>query len=165
MLRYAIPLSLLAGSVLGVDFAISCTNVTLDATTDVLTAACNIGDGKGTFDTTSINLNDCFAYGDDKLYPPDRNGFKSADAVQYQVDGNFGESCDDCFIDYIQDPVYLGYFPWLNCTCQGEAVSIDLGKVSLVVFLPFYHRGCPEVTHRTMLDEMFLSVQMWIILC
>ncbi|KUI72430.1 hypothetical protein VM1G_07500 [Cytospora mali] len=31
-------------------------------------ATCNIGDGKGTFDTTSVNLNDCFAYGDDKLY-------------------------------------------------------------------------------------------------
>lgn len=68
MLSYALSLSLLAGSALGVDFGYSCQNEAFDPTSTTLTASCGTGDGKGTYNNTSINLNDCFAYSNGELY-------------------------------------------------------------------------------------------------
>ncbi|ROW15673.1 hypothetical protein VPNG_02174 [Cytospora leucostoma] len=116
MFRQAISIALLAGAVLAADFGQTCKNETFDSTTNVLTAICNAGDGEGTVDTTSIDLNKCFGYADGALY--------------FAEDGNFGESCEGCSVNILPDPIYyraLGTTrPWLNCTCQGTDASINM---------------------------------------
>lgn len=67
MLKYALPLCLLVASVLAEDFSYSCTDETLDSSDDALTASCDSGDGNGTDDTSSLDLNDCFAYADGEI--------------------------------------------------------------------------------------------------
>lgn len=62
MFKYALFLCLLAASALGENFSYLCTDETLDSPDDVLTASCDSGDGEGTHDTSSLDLNDCFAY-------------------------------------------------------------------------------------------------------
>lgn len=45
----------------------SCVNETINAADDVLSARCNVGDGKGTFANTTLDLNTCFRYADGKI--------------------------------------------------------------------------------------------------
>lgn len=73
MFRQAISITLFAGAVLAADFGQSCKNETFESTTNVLTAICSTGDGEGTVDTTSIDLNTCFGYADGALYVSPRN--------------------------------------------------------------------------------------------
>lgn len=67
MFKYALPLCLLAASVLAEDFSYYCKDETLDSSDDTLTASCDSGDGKGTYDTSSLDLNDCFGYADGEI--------------------------------------------------------------------------------------------------
>lgn len=54
-------------SVAAGDFGQSCTGEKLDSTTDIFSASCNVGDGKGTFADASLNLNECLGYQDGKI--------------------------------------------------------------------------------------------------
>ena len=45
----------------------SCVNETINASNDVLSARCNVGDGKGTFANATLDLNTCFRYSDGKI--------------------------------------------------------------------------------------------------
>lgn len=74
---YSIPV--LVVSAAAGDWGQSCTGERLESTTDVLSASCNIGDGKGTFVDTSLNLNDCLGYQDGKIIVrqrPDSNQYR-----------------------------------------------------------------------------------------
>ncbi|KDN69813.1 putative CVNH domain-containing protein [Colletotrichum sublineola] len=55
-------LALLATVVTASDFSKSCVDEHIEPSTQTLTANCNTGDGKGTFQSTSLDLNSCFAY-------------------------------------------------------------------------------------------------------
>ena len=58
--------SLLIGSV-AAQWGQSCVNETINSTNEMLSASCNIGDGKGTFTNASLDLNTCFRYSDGKI--------------------------------------------------------------------------------------------------
>ena len=66
-MKFLPALLFLASSAVAGDWGQSCEHESLDSATDVLSASCNIGDGKGTFDDTSLDLNTCLAYKDGKI--------------------------------------------------------------------------------------------------
>ena len=66
-MKFLIAAATLISSVAAGDWSQSCKDAKLDVTTEVLSASCNIGDGKGTFADTSLALNDCLKYEDKKI--------------------------------------------------------------------------------------------------
>ncbi|KAK2012426.1 hypothetical protein LZ32DRAFT_691946 [Colletotrichum eremochloae] len=60
-------IAVVAASVLASDFVYTCKNEALDPTTKILTANCDIGDGKGTLKPASLDLDDCYGYTDNTL--------------------------------------------------------------------------------------------------
>ncbi|KAK8092749.1 CVNH domain-containing protein, partial [Apiospora kogelbergensis] len=103
-------ISTLLGVSAAANWGNSCQDEKLDSATGVLTANCNTGDGKGTLQANSVNLNTC-------------NGWDGASLIS-QRDGNFGASCTSCSINRIPDPIYFTKMvPWLNCTCGEPAVD------------------------------------------
>ncbi|OHF00915.1 CVNH domain-containing protein [Colletotrichum orchidophilum] len=116
MKLFSVVVAVLAPLVAAGDFSKSCTDEHIDPATEVLTANCNAGDGKGTIDSASLDLNACFTY----------TGTK----IQYSSKGNFGDACNDCYVYRILDPVNGPIFGttrvWLNCTCNGSESSINL---------------------------------------
>lgn len=66
-MRFIIAVTTLAAIVAAGDFGNSCTGEQLDAATEVLSAACGTGDGKGTTDETSLDLNKCLKYADGQI--------------------------------------------------------------------------------------------------
>ncbi|KZL82436.1 cvnh domain-containing protein [Colletotrichum incanum] len=113
-----IAIAFLTTSVIAGDFSRSCNDEHIEPSTQILTASCNTGDGKGTFRSTSLDLNSCFAYVGNK--------------IQWSGKGNFGQVCDGCHIYRLPDPVYGPIFgttrAWMNCTCNGISTesSIEL---------------------------------------
>lgn len=69
-----------------------------------------------------------------------RNLLTLVETLQFAEDGNFGESCEDCSVNLLPDPIWyraLGTTrPWLNCTCQGADASINMGKDCLPPWPP-----------------------------
>ncbi|KAK1621492.1 CVNH domain-containing protein [Colletotrichum phormii] len=116
MKTFSIAVAMLASLVAAGDFSKSCTDEHIDPATQVLTANCNAGDGKGTVKSTSLDLNACFTY----------TGTK----IQYSGKGNFGDACNDCYVYRIEDPVYGPIFGttrvWLSCSCNGSESQIEL---------------------------------------
>ncbi|KAL0933890.1 cvnh domain-containing protein [Colletotrichum truncatum] len=104
------------------DFGKTCRDEHIDPNTEVLSASCDTGDGRGTLKSTSINLNDCFGWSDNK--------------IQQVRQGHFGDTCDDCFSYRVPDPLY-GVFGvtrvWMNCICNGGLTdsSINLDSTLL----------------------------------
>ncbi|ORY64850.1 CVNH domain-containing protein [Pseudomassariella vexata] len=97
------------------DWGKSCFDETLDPVTDVLTATCRTGDGRGITKLTSLDLNDCYKYQNNKIEP--------------SFHGNFSNSCTDCAIIRLPDPVYdvVGILhPWMNCTCVGAPTEVAI---------------------------------------
>ncbi|KAK1974484.1 hypothetical protein LZ30DRAFT_740348 [Colletotrichum cereale] len=61
-------IAVLAASVLAAsDFSRTCRDEAIDSSTKILTANCDTGDGKGTLQATSLDLDDCFAYTDNQI--------------------------------------------------------------------------------------------------
>ncbi|EFQ34560.1 CVNH domain-containing protein [Colletotrichum graminicola M1.001] len=114
-------LALLATGVAAGDFSRSCTDEHIDPSTEILTANCNTGDGKGTVASTSLDLNSCFAY--------------EGNSIKWSSTGNFGEACSDCYVYRLPDPVYGPIFgttrAWMNCTCNGAEAAINLDITSM----------------------------------
>ncbi|KAK8084283.1 CVNH domain-containing protein [Apiospora hydei] len=85
--------------------------------TGVLTANCDAGDGQGTRNATSIDLNKCFGW----------DGQKIADIPN----GNYSESCTDCTLNRLvyRLPIYKKQV-WMNCTCGEPEVdaALNTGK-------------------------------------
>lgn len=73
-MKFLATFALLATSVLAGDFGKSCTDEHIDASTDILTANCDIGDGKGTMNSSSLDLNTCLGFSSNKIqvsfHPP-----------------------------------------------------------------------------------------------
>lgn len=67
MKTFSIAVAMLASLVAAGDFSKSCTDEHIDPATQVLTANCNAGDGKGTVKSTSLDLNQCFTYTGTKI--------------------------------------------------------------------------------------------------
>ncbi|KXH32695.1 CVNH domain-containing protein [Colletotrichum nymphaeae SA-01] len=122
MKTFSIAVAMLVSLVAAGDFSKSCTDEHIDPATQVLTANCNAGDGKGTLKSTSLDLNQCFTY----------TGTK----IQYSGKGHLGDSCSDCYVYRIEDPVYGPIFGttrvWLSCSCNGSESQIELGKQPFV---------------------------------
>ncbi|KAI3548706.1 CVNH domain-containing protein [Colletotrichum filicis] len=112
MKTFSIAVAMLASLVAAGDFSKSCT----DEHVDPATQNCNAGDGKGTVKSTSLDLNQCFTY----------TGTK----IQYSGKGHLGDSCSDCYVYRIEDPVYGPIFGttrvWLSCSCNGSESQIEL---------------------------------------
>lgn len=66
-MKLFIAVSALAAIVAAGDFGNSCTGEQLDAATEVLSATCDTGDGKGTTYETSLDLNKCLKYSDGQI--------------------------------------------------------------------------------------------------
>lgn len=66
-MKFLATIAVVATAVAAGDWGSSCTGEKLDASTEVITASCNVGDGKGTFADTSLDLNDCLKYEDGKI--------------------------------------------------------------------------------------------------
>ncbi|KAF4818183.1 hypothetical protein CGCTS75_v012078 [Colletotrichum tropicale] len=122
-MKFSAVLALFATSAIATEFGKTCRDEHIDANTDVLTAKCDTGDGKGTLLDTSLNLNDCF-------------GFQN-NQIQYANQGHFGDVCKDCFSYRLPDPIYeiFGVFRvWMNCTCNGSptesAINLDKTPIS-----------------------------------
>ncbi|WQF86567.1 Putative cyanovirin-N [Colletotrichum destructivum] len=124
-MRSLVPLvALLAVGVTAGDFSRSCKDEHIDPSTQILTANCDVGDGKGTLRSTSLDLNICFAY--------------IGNAIQWSSRGNFGQTCNGCHVYRLPDPVYGPIFgttrAWLSCTCNGAvsetSIELDTTPVS-----------------------------------
>ncbi|KAF7562598.1 hypothetical protein G7046_g1530 [Stylonectria norvegica] len=102
-------------SVFAGDFGQSCVDENIDPATEVLSASCNVGDGKGTFADTSLDLNKCLGYSDGKIIS--------------KSNGNFGVDCNGCYDYRLPDPWYgqIGVTrPWMNCTCSGASAEVAI---------------------------------------
>jgi hypothetical protein len=66
-MKFFIAAATLIASAAAGDWSQSCKEAKLDVTNEVLSASCNVGDGKGTFADTSLDLNDCLKYEDKKI--------------------------------------------------------------------------------------------------
>ncbi|KAK2008962.1 CVNH domain-containing protein [Colletotrichum eremochloae] len=114
-------LALLATVVTASDFSKSCVDEHIEPSTQTLTANCNTGDGKGTFQSTSLDLNSCFAY--------------VGNSIQWSTKGNLGQACNDCHVYRLPDPVYGPIFGttrvWLSCACNGAETSVQLDTTSV----------------------------------
>ncbi|KAH8591791.1 hypothetical protein B0O99DRAFT_631672 [Bisporella sp. PMI_857] len=112
----------------------SCANETLDSATDILSASCNIGDGLGTFQTTSLDLNTCLAYTSDHK-------------IAYAKNGNFSTSCDNCELYRLPDKTYgecCGITrPWLNCTCTDSTAEVALNLDGIRITNRYGVLTCP----------------------
>ncbi|KAK2036483.1 hypothetical protein LZ31DRAFT_483666 [Colletotrichum somersetense] len=97
------------------DFSATCRDEAVDPKTQILTANCDTGDGKGTLKATSLDLDDCFAYTDNEIL---------------SRRGNFSQFCDDCHLYYLPDPYWPRLLAWVNCTCIGAAdkVAVNIGE-------------------------------------
>ncbi|KAF9880454.1 hypothetical protein CkaCkLH20_02408 [Colletotrichum karsti] len=121
-MKFATVFALFATSAIAADFGKTCRDEHIDAATEVLSARCDTGDGKGTLKDTSLNLNDCFGYRDNK--------------IQAVNQGHFGDVCSDCFAYRLPDPIYevFGVFRvWMNCTCGSpteSTINLDKTKVT-----------------------------------
>ncbi|KAK2057084.1 CVNH domain-containing protein [Colletotrichum caudatum] len=117
----SVLLALLATGVAAGDFSKSCVDEHIDPSTEVLTASCNTGDGKGTMKSTSLDLNSCFAY--------------VGDSIKWSSTGNLGEACSDCVVyrlpDAVLGPIYGTTRVWLNCSCSGKEASVNLDLTSM----------------------------------
>ncbi|TDZ38415.1 hypothetical protein CTRI78_v010851 [Colletotrichum trifolii] len=114
-MRYSTALTLFATLAAATDFGKSCKDETIDLTTEVLTASCDTGDGKGTLQTSSISLNDCLAFSNNK--------------IESKKGGHFGDVCNDCFSYRVPDPVYGPFgvtHVWMNCTCNGAPAETSV---------------------------------------
>ncbi|KAK2052070.1 hypothetical protein LY76DRAFT_598883 [Colletotrichum caudatum] len=92
-MRSLTAVALLAASVevlAASDFSATCRDEAVDPKTRILTANCDTGDGKGTLKATSLDLDDCFAYTENKIVLSRR--------------GNLGRFCGDCHLYYLPDP-------------------------------------------------------------
>ncbi|KAF6808874.1 cvnh domain-containing protein [Colletotrichum plurivorum] len=122
-MKFLATFALLATSVLAGDFGKTCSDEHIDPATEVLTANCDTGDGKGTLNSASLDLNTCLGF--------------SSNKIQWAKQGNFGDACEDCFAYRLPDPVY-GMFGvtrvWMNCTCAGgpaeTSVNLDSTRIT-----------------------------------
>ncbi|KAK1988225.1 CVNH domain-containing protein [Colletotrichum cereale] len=118
-----ILIALLATGVTASDFSKSCTDEHITPSTQILTANCNTGDGKGTMKSTSLDLNSCFAYVDN--------------TIRWNSKGGFGQVCNNCDVYRLPDPVYGPIFgttrAWMDCTCNGASTetSVQLDATSI----------------------------------
>ncbi|KAF4468908.1 CVNH domain-containing [Fusarium albosuccineum] len=116
-MKFLVTFSALLPLAVAADWGQSCKDEVLDPATNIITASCNSGDGKGTFVDAELDLDECLGYADGKIF--------------WKKDGNFGEHCKDCTEYRLPDEVWGGLGatrPWLECTCEGvsEPVKYNL---------------------------------------
>ncbi|KAH6617458.1 hypothetical protein F5144DRAFT_392956 [Chaetomium tenue] len=92
--------------------SVTCRNLALDPTTEVLSGECNDGQGDhAAWQPTALDLNTCLTY----------------DAAQgkivWQGSGNFGAQCDGCSLFRTTDPIWGGQQLNIGCTCAGKEAS------------------------------------------
>ncbi|KPM38015.1 hypothetical protein AK830_g8544 [Neonectria ditissima] len=66
-MKSLLALSFFAASAIAGDWGQSCNDEIFDSSTGILTAQCNIGDGKGTFVEAKLDLYHCLKYTNGKI--------------------------------------------------------------------------------------------------
>ncbi|KAK4126771.1 hypothetical protein N657DRAFT_687183 [Parathielavia appendiculata] len=85
----------LISAVMAENISSTCRNLTLDPATEVLSGACNDGQGSNAaWQPTSLDLNTCLVFDDDQ------------NQILWQLYGNFGAQCDSCHFFWNKDPVW-----------------------------------------------------------
>ncbi|KAI6083026.1 hypothetical protein F4821DRAFT_245726 [Hypoxylon rubiginosum] len=83
----------------------TCANLSLNPSTDVLSANCN--NKKGVANPNSLDLNTCLGWNDEDS------------AITYGT--NFGNVCKDCYLETRFLDTWEGYYSFVVCTCAGIA--------------------------------------------
>lgn len=66
-MKFLAVVTFLVSSVVAADWSKTCRDEHIDPGTHILSADCDTGDGKGTLKPTSLDLNDCFEFTNNKL--------------------------------------------------------------------------------------------------
>lgn len=124
-------ISLLTASV-AANIAESCVDETLNQETKILSATCNNRAHEPV--AASIDLNKCFHYQDGKIrvsvFKCSTDDGANDVLSQYEKDGNFGASCDDCVLRREIDDVFGRINIFINCVCDGQEADRAIGKFS-----------------------------------
>ncbi|KAK8071340.1 cvnh domain-containing protein [Apiospora hydei] len=124
--------SVLIGITAANNWSLRCYDEVFVASTGLLTANCDTGDGKGTLHTSSLNLNTCYGWDGETIVVSglrDRTASFSPPPIAKR-NGNYGNFCTDCSLNKIQDPIWPKLSPYLNCTCGDPPVdaAVNTGK-------------------------------------
>ncbi|KAK7946934.1 CVNH domain-containing protein [Apiospora aurea] len=121
--------SALFGVTAASNWSVTCYDEVFDASTGLVTANCDTGDGKGTLHATSLNLNTCYGW--------------DGETIVAKRNGNYGNFCTDCSLNKIQDPIWpLKLSPYLNCTCGDPPVDAAVNTDSYALGNDFGNLVC-----------------------